>query len=126
MQAFPLQGGAKPDTPPRAWFMKRVENARSRDRYRGSDGPHITHDEVVALWKESSGCCAHCGVDLQWEGWTDTSATLDRVDGSRNRSYHRNARWLCRGCNSERAGWELAREYRKLLEKCESKRSLRD
>ena len=101
--------------------MKRVENARRRDRYRGSEGRHITHDEIVDLWNQSGGTCAHCGLKLKWGGWTDQSATLDRVDGSRNRSYHKNARFLCRGCNSERAGWELAREYRKLLEDCQSK-----
>ena len=107
-------GAAAPDD---KWFKKRAENANNRSRYkRKSKGDPITYQEVAKLWASCNGKCTHCGIALKLTGWTDTSATLDRIDGSRNRSYRGNARFVCRGCNNEKAGWELAREYKKRLD----------
>ena len=105
-----------------AVFAKKAKFANRRARYRRSTGPPITTGEVTSLWERSRGLCEHCGVRLhfRWNARDPPSdfAVLDRVDGTDNRGYAGNARFLCFGCNSERGGWELVRKLQRDLTSC--------
>ena len=105
-----------------AALAKKAKFANRRARYRHSTGPPITTGEVTSLWERSRGLCEHCGVRLhfRWNARDPPSdfAVLDRVDGTDNRGYAGNARFLCFGCNSERGGWELVRKLQRDLTSC--------
>lgn len=116
-----FQGGGALWTLPTA-LAKKAKFANRRARYRKSTGPDITPAEVTDLWVRCRGHCEHCGLRLhfRWDARDPPNdfAVLDRIDGSKNRSYAGNARFLCFGCNSERGGWELARNLQRALTEC--------
>lgn len=90
---------------------KAVERANRRSRFRRSKGLELTVEEALTLWKACEGKCANCRMVLSFR-WMPRHVTrnlgiLDRIDTSRNGSYHGNCQWLCQDCNTEKSGFDL-------------------
>ncbi|MBD52479.1 MAG: hypothetical protein CL450_04195 [Acidimicrobiaceae bacterium] len=89
-----------------------VGRANRRSRVKRSKGPPIDQNEALQLWKACESKCSNCRIELVWEFNPRTRnlerAVLDRIDTSKNKSYHGNAQWLCTVCNEDKGGWDLA------------------
>lgn len=90
---------------------KAVYRANRRARFRQSHGNQLTYQEALSKW---TGTCHNCQVALNFN-WhprniNENLAIIDRVDTQHNASYANNMQWLCHACNTEKGGWDLAKQ----------------
>lgn len=101
---------------------KAVYRANRRSRYRKSNGGVLTYTEALQKW---TGRCSCCNYTIHF-GWhprksNDSVAIIDRVDTQHNASYANNMQWMCHACNTEKGGWDLAKQLGQEVEALKKK-----